>query len=372
MAQLPKHQIVTNWLREQIRTGALARGDRISSENELAAQFGVSRQTIRQALGALETDGLLSRARGSGTFVRAGLSEARGETPSGAQVGVVMTYLDDYVFPGILQGIDEVLTKNGLLFALGITYNKQRNEENALRQMLQAGVSGLIIEGTKSALPNANLALFDAFRARGVPIVFLNGCCGAFHDSYVVIDDVHSGELLAEYLYTQGHRTIGGIFKSDDIQGLKRYEGVLYAAKRLGMRLDDDSVLWYTTEDVETLFSGSMDPILLSRLAGVTSTVCYNDQIAANLICLLRRNGKDVPHDLSVASFDDSPLAQPMLYNLTSAVYPSREMGRTAAQVLLRQMEGADTCEKRKLPAALAIRGSVKKLQCHEAFCAES
>ena len=372
MAQLSKHQIVANWLREQIRTGAFTRGGRVPSEHTLAAQFGVSRQTVRQALSALEREGLLSRTRGSGTFVRSLPTAVCAGPSSAAPVGVVMTYLDDYVFPGILQGIDEVLTQNGLLFALGITYNKQRNEENALRQMLQAGISGLIIEGTKSALPNANVALFDALRARGVPIVFLNGCYNTFDDSYVVIDDVRSGELLAEYLYSQGHRSIGGIFKSDDIQGLKRYEGVLYACRRLGIRMDDDSVLWYTTEDIDTLFSGALDTVLLSRLAGVTGAVCYNDQIAANLICLLRRNGKQVPQDLSVASFDDSPLAQPMLYNLTSAVYPSREMGRTAAQVLLRRIRGAQSCEKMKLPAALAIRGSVQKLPERNGLCAEA
>jgi DNA-binding GntR family transcriptional regulator len=53
----------------QIEGGLLTPGDRLPSEQELSARFGVSRMTVRQALGRLETQGILTRRQGSGTFV---------------------------------------------------------------------------------------------------------------------------------------------------------------------------------------------------------------------------------------------------------------------------------------------------------------
>jgi GntR family transcriptional regulator len=56
-------------LREQIMSGVLAPGNRLSSEPVLAQEHGISRVTVRRALDALEGDGLIRRHAGAGTFV---------------------------------------------------------------------------------------------------------------------------------------------------------------------------------------------------------------------------------------------------------------------------------------------------------------
>jgi len=65
-------------LRDQIAGGQLRPGDRFPTETELCAQYGVSRATVRQALEAIEHDGLIERTAGRGTFLRTT------PTPSGA------------------------------------------------------------------------------------------------------------------------------------------------------------------------------------------------------------------------------------------------------------------------------------------------
>lgn len=56
-------------IREMIHAGKYKVGDRLPAEPELAAMFGVSRMTIRQAVQKLVHEGLLTRGRGLGTFV---------------------------------------------------------------------------------------------------------------------------------------------------------------------------------------------------------------------------------------------------------------------------------------------------------------
>lgn len=66
-------------LRGDILGGSLVPGDRLPSESELIARFGVSRITVRQALSSLQSDGLVQTVNGKGSFVtRPGRGESRG------------------------------------------------------------------------------------------------------------------------------------------------------------------------------------------------------------------------------------------------------------------------------------------------------
>lgn len=67
---VPRHEQVAAWLREQIASCVLAPDAQLPSEHALCARFGVSRVTVRHALGTLEAEGLIVRRQGLGSFVR--------------------------------------------------------------------------------------------------------------------------------------------------------------------------------------------------------------------------------------------------------------------------------------------------------------
>ena len=64
----PVHISIRDDLRMRLSAGEWAAGDRLPSETELAARYGVARMTIRQAIGALASDGAVIRRQGLGTF----------------------------------------------------------------------------------------------------------------------------------------------------------------------------------------------------------------------------------------------------------------------------------------------------------------
>jgi DNA-binding FadR family transcriptional regulator len=77
----PVYEEVANRLRSQIADGTLIPGDRLPAESNLAAEFGVSRSTIREALRVLNSEGLIRTARGvsGGSFVNEAEAQATSE-----------------------------------------------------------------------------------------------------------------------------------------------------------------------------------------------------------------------------------------------------------------------------------------------------
>jgi len=83
-------------LERQIAQGELPPGRKLPDERHLAQRFGVSRVTIRKALGILEQDGLIIRSRAKGTFVAGPESWPQAHaSPGGAPVPIVGIMLRD-------------------------------------------------------------------------------------------------------------------------------------------------------------------------------------------------------------------------------------------------------------------------------------
>lgn len=323
----PKYALVAAQLREQIRAGMYRNGAKLPSENELVLQTGYSRQTIRQAMALLEQEGLTERIRGSGTYVRS--LRARG--PQSKNIAVVTTYISEYIFPAILQGISGVLAHNGYTPFLFATQNRVNTERSVLQAIMDKPIDGVIVEGTKTAMPNPNIDLYEALEKQGLPVVFVNGFYAALrHPIYVVMNDREGGRLACETLLKQGHKHIAGIFKSDDIQGHRRYAGYAEALVNAGLSVEDEHVLWYDTENRDLLIRSSAPEIL----KGCTAAVCYNDETVLSAIKACEGMTADW------VSFDQSAYALLPGVPFRSLGNPKEELGRLAAQKLLRMLEG--------------------------------
>lgn len=67
-SEIPLYAQLTGIIQRTITSGALKIGDLLPSETELCREFDISRNTVRQAIGALEEEGFVVRKRGKGTF----------------------------------------------------------------------------------------------------------------------------------------------------------------------------------------------------------------------------------------------------------------------------------------------------------------
>ena len=359
MADATGYRAVMDWIRKETETGNLKAGDRLPSEKDLCDHFGLSRQTVRHATGELEKEGLLKRVRGSGTYVsgsRPVLRHARHKN-----IAVISTYVDSYIFPPTIRGIESVLARAGYSVQLSFTDDLVSRERTALQNLLDKdNIDGLIIEPSKSALPNPNLDLYRKLISRKVPILFFNAEYRELGLPCIRIDDVQAARSATEVLIRAGHRKMFAILHLEDEQGRLRYQGFIEAVSAAGLSLDEQGFFWLDSLQCRDLEKTA--GILFDRMRGYTGVLCYNDAVAFQLIQLSMKKGIRVPQDLSVVSIDNSNLAEISPVPITSCLHPKERLGIKAAENMIRMIEDPSFDGSHLFPSTPCPRDSVRSL----------
>lgn len=355
--KIPKYMILVNWIKEQVENKVLKPGDKLHSENELSSMFGMSRQTVRHAINLLEKDDIVESHQGSGTYIKEKIAGRK----SSMNIAVITTYVDDYIFPTIIKEIEKVLSKSGYIMQIAFTHNRVDKELAALKNFLKRDmVDGIIIEPTKSGIPNPNLALYDEITKTNIPVIFMNSYYPGVNIPHISMNDREAGYQAVNFLIKAGHTKIAGIFKADDLQGHLRYAGYTRGLLEAGLRIYDEHVLWYDTEDISNVDNDAVR--ILKRIEGCTACVCYNDQIAVKIVALCQKHGIKVPEDLSITSIDNSNLAELCEVPLTSVELPMKLLGKTLAQNIIKLIHDSNYEATVEFKPTIYARNSVKKI----------
>ncbi|MCR4901574.1 MAG: GntR family transcriptional regulator [Butyrivibrio sp.] len=351
---MAKYKVIVEWINNEISAGRLTDGSKIPSENELAEKFSLSRQTVRHAIAELTEKGVLTSIRGSGTYV-AGLSA---EDEGRKRIGVILTYVDGYIFPKTIQGIEKGLSAHGYSIELSFTNNAVEKERSILKDMLKRGdVAGLIIEPTKSALPNPNIELYHQLKNKGVQILFVNSTYQELDMPHVSIDDKEGAYSAVKLLIDNGHEDIGCILKLDDGQGHARYSGYVSAMHEAGFLINEEHVVWLDSLEYRNI-DKAKDRIC-ERLAGCSGVFCYNDQVAVEVMKFLREKGYNLPEDMSIVSMDDSDQARVSTPQLCSVPHPKEKLGERAAENMVRLIHHNSFTATYEFKEQIKIRDSV-------------
>lgn len=350
-----KYKWLAGILRDMAEKNRKKGENRFPTEQELCRRYRLSRQTVRQALNLLENEGVIEKRQGSGTFLT-------GHSSSASRIGILISSEQEYIYPRVLTDIRLELESCGFESTVYVTGNQTCTERRILKKLIDLPPRGIIVEGCKSALPNPNLDLYIRLLKLGTAVVFLFSYYSGIKECIYISDANQTGSAqLVRHLIENGHSSIGGIFKSDDIQGLQRYQGYCEALKTGGLEIPDEHIGWFNSDNLKELLyeknSDFLKKTALRYLSSCTAVVCYNDLIAYHLIQELHFAGYHIPEDIAVASFDNTYLSTSGTPTITSLSHRPHEMGKRAAQALLEQIRGLPTSPQ-EIPWKLNIRES--------------
>ncbi|MBW9064747.1 LacI family DNA-binding transcriptional regulator [Rhizobium herbae] len=262
------------------------------------------------------------------------------------------------IIPQVLQSINQALIQNGYNLMIANLDRDETSERHILNLAFGGTVRGAIILSSK--LPEvAGRSLAEA----GLPIVSLLLDMSDASVPSVVTNDRGAVAEAARMLIARGHERFFYIAgPSDNYHDIERFSGLVDAFHETG--LDPASitrsggVLSYQhgfeagKHAVEDFTQLAVKP---------TAVIAESDDMAISFISGVQARGWRIPEDLSVISFDGSPVCEYCHPPLSTIEQPVEVMGKTAVEILMQRMsEGADEVPTRMIiPSRLIMRKSV-------------
>jgi LacI family transcriptional regulator len=183
----------------------------------------------------------------------------------------------------------------------------------------------------------------------------------AISSPYVYIDDVRAAYEMTQHLLGLGHRRIAFIGHRRRWRfAERRLEGFRSAMKEAGIAVPRK----YIVEGSFTFRSGQeCAEKLLALEPRPTAVFAINDETAIGAMTCAYQHGLSIPRDLSIAGFDDSPLAAITWPQLTTVRQPIETMAAAAAERVLRSRAVGATAEPvgMLLPVDIVVRGTTAK-----------
>jgi DNA-binding LacI/PurR family transcriptional regulator len=197
-------------------------------------------------------------------------------------------------------------------------------------------ISGVIAAGTNSQ------SLLDVLSRRGIPWVALgNNILGERQESQsgaIYFDDVTGGYELTRYLQSLGHQKIAFVGNLKLPWYARRYRGYLRAMEEAGLKSSVSEL--NSREGEETGYLAAK--LLLQQSLTPTAIFAGDDAAAHGVYKAARDVGMRVPHDLSVAGFNDTVEASALHPALTTVHVFTEELGKQMAELLLKRIARPD------------------------------
>ncbi|MEX2444670.1 MAG: substrate-binding domain-containing protein [Alkalispirochaeta sp.] len=330
---MKKYQIVSAWIRESIEAGRIDPGDKLPSESELIRRFGISRNSIRQAVNELVREGLVETRHGMGTFC------TKRSAQSTMNVALVCLRMGAYIFPRIIQGCNSVMQKNGYTLQLNESWYDLDEEEKVLKGLRRKAVDGLILIPVYGEGAATNAGLVKKLESEGLAVVLLDNEYEGYDFTSIVLDDFQGGVSGASHLWEMGHREIGVLYSSNYRPKILRKDGVLHFLSTQNATIKKEWIIGIDGQSSPFKTYGQIRELFRFGISLPTAIVCSSDDEAIMLIYQARQHGIRVPEDLSVVSFDNSDLSKVSHPRLTTIDHPSEYMGELAAKMLIDRMQ---------------------------------
>jgi DNA-binding LacI/PurR family transcriptional regulator len=332
-----------NDLRRMIQNGELAIDRAISSENELAESYGISRNSTRKALQILVDEGLLRKVHGKGTFVAppSGSSSA----PNKLKVVFILKYpknepqIESLISGGLAQAYIENCEVDFL-------FRDETDFDKLLSQYKSSSVNGVIWDCPSSDY----YAIIEKYRDAGIPQVTINRSIPRVPSIFFDAENIFKETI--NILQGIGHRKIALIDQGRTEAIFRLRQNIfLSEMRKVGIKSPENYLHLFRTNDithqplaeVESLKKG------LSKVTAVILPFFVVDEFLA----YCAEKAIRIPEDISLVSLSDENAPELRSNSDISAMIdPRREIAGKAVELIMSQNRGDELS-----PAPVKIKG---------------
>jgi DNA-binding LacI/PurR family transcriptional regulator len=254
----------------------------------------------------------------------------------------------DPFFPRLLRGISAELTARDLQLILLMP--NSADDVRRTGDYLSAGhVDGAVLVSLHGEDP-----LPARLSQAGIALVLVGRPLRGITASYVDVDNRQGARSAVEHLIAAGRRTVATIAGPLDMPaGLDRLAGYREALNDAGLGTDPNL-------EAAGDFTQESGALAMSRLLAarpdLDAVFVASDLMAAGALPVLMAAGRQVPRDVGIVGYDDSPVATSTQPQLSSVRQPIEEMGREVVRLLVEAVEGTDRVQRRVILATELVK----------------
>ncbi|UWZ96567.1 substrate-binding domain-containing protein [Vibrio splendidus] len=272
-------------------------------------------------------------------------------------IGVLVNDVSAPFFGSMIKAIDTVASEQEKQLLIGSGYHDAAKERNAINLLINSRCESLVVHS--KGISDEELVKL----ANEVPgLVLINRIVPDIENRCIALDNRRGSYIATEYLIKNGHKHIGYICSSHNIEDAHdRLAGYLDALKDNGIEPSDEYIEYGEPDEL----GGEQAMVnLMAKNTDITAIATYNDYMAAGCLALLQENGIRIPEDMSVIGFDDGHIARFIYPRLTTIRYPIQVMANQAVKLSL-QLASDDPKEQSEHKLFMPIlvrRASVRNI----------
>lgn len=307
---------------------------------ELAKQLNLSTATISKALRdsydiSEETkQRVLKLAKKLNYVPNTHASSLRGKKSK--TLAMVIPEVADSYFAQSINGVESIAQAAGFHVLVYLTHEQYEKEKAILKELLNGRVDGVLISITSQS---KNASHIKELKLAGIPLVFFDRVFENIGNGEVTTDDFNASYLLTQHLISQHCKNISFLSFSNSLSiNTLRLNGYKSALRDHGLKIDEQNLLACLNQEDENQALIKRHLQHKNRPDGIIASV---EKLITPLYLACHEAKLSIPQDIKVAAFSNLANASILAPPITTITQPAFEMGKAAANLLIKVVKGA-------------------------------
>lgn len=270
-------------------------------------------------------------------------------------IGAIIPTMENAIFAKGIQAFQEQLHKQGYTLLIASSSYDPEVEADQVRALVNRGADGILLIGYWR-----DGSVYEFLKQHDIPVLLAWAYAANNAIPAIGFDNRASMYRLCDRILSMGHRkfaVISGVLEGND-RAANRLKGIVERLRLAGIDTDAMPIVesQYDIDCGARAFAQIMDSPERPSVV-----MCGNDVLAVGAIRQAEAMGLRVPEDVSVSGFDGIELARIVKPELMTMLVPHSEMGRRAADELVRMVGSRSPGKSLELQGTIAPGGSVRQ-----------
>ncbi len=305
---------------------------------DIAKKAGVSPSTVSRALRnhpdiSIKTTVQIKKIAEKYNFrpnpIAQGLKNNKTKT-----IGVIVPEITHDFFASAISGIEDIIYKSGYTLILCQSNEEFDREVINIDVLINHRVAGIIASISENTLNGSH---FQKVIDRKIPLVFFDRVCNDIETTKVIFDDMKGAFKAVSFLVEKGYKKIAHFAGPKNLSNSKlRCVGYMNALKKNNIQHEKNLILYGGMNEQDGY--RSMDKIIKTGKYP-DAIFAVNDPVAIGAFQRIKEAGLKIPGDIALVGFSNNKILSLVEPKITTVNQPSFEMGKIAAEVLIKKIE---------------------------------